>query len=70
MPNYVRNIVKMKGIADLPLYNERSGEKYFDFQCVPNEGVCRNALLSKIRQIPLLYVVSNNNRCILNCSSQ
>ena len=32
MPNYVRNIVKMKGIADLPLYNERSGEKYFDFQ--------------------------------------
>jgi hypothetical protein len=32
MPNYVRNIVKMKGIADLPLYNERPGEKYFDFQ--------------------------------------
>lgn len=31
MPNYVRNIVKMKGIADLPLYSGEDGERAFDF---------------------------------------
>ena len=40
MPNWVRNIVKMRGIGDLPLYSEYSEEEkkfntvseYFDFQ--------------------------------------
>lgn len=31
MPNYVKNIVKMKGIVDLPLFNEVNGQKYLDF---------------------------------------
>ena len=31
MPNYVRNILKMEGIAELPLFNVAQGEKYFDF---------------------------------------
>lgn len=31
MPNYVRNIVKMAGIADLPLFTEGDGVKEFDF---------------------------------------
>lgn len=31
MPNYVRNIVKMEGIAELPLFNVGEGEKHFDF---------------------------------------
>ena len=31
MPNYVRNLVKMEGIADLPLFLEVDGKKHFDF---------------------------------------
>lgn len=31
MPNYVKNIVKMQGIADLPLFEEVKGQKHFDF---------------------------------------
>lgn len=31
MPNYVRNIVKMAGIADLPIFSEVDGQKVFDF---------------------------------------
>lgn len=31
MPNYVVNIVKMRGIAKLPLFSEEDGEKAFDF---------------------------------------
>lgn len=31
MPNYVRNIIKMEGIANLPLFSEHDGEKQFDF---------------------------------------
>lgn len=31
MPNYVKNIVKMEGIADLPLFREVDGQKHFDF---------------------------------------
>lgn len=32
MPNYVRNIIQMKGIASLPLFTENAGgEKDFDF---------------------------------------
>ena len=31
MPNYVRNIIKMEGIVNLPLFSERDGEKQFDF---------------------------------------
>lgn len=32
MPNHVRNIVRMKGIADLPLYGKgENGARYFDF---------------------------------------
>lgn len=31
MPNYVRNLVKMEGIADLPLFREVDGKKHFDF---------------------------------------
>lgn len=31
MPNWVRNIVRMKGIADKPLFIEAEGRKVFDF---------------------------------------
>ena len=32
MANHVRNIVRMKGIADLPLYGKgENGVRYFDF---------------------------------------
>lgn len=31
MPNYVRNLVKMEGITDLPLFLEVDGKKRFDF---------------------------------------
>lgn len=31
MPNYVRNIVKMEGITDLPLFEMVDGEKHFNF---------------------------------------
>lgn len=31
MPNYVRNIVKMEGIADLPYFTEADGRRCFDF---------------------------------------
>ena len=31
MPNYVRNIVKMEGIASLPLFTAEEGRKCFDF---------------------------------------
>ena len=31
MPNYVANVVKMKGIAELPLFTEQDGKNYFDF---------------------------------------
>ncbi len=31
MPNWVKNIVKMPGIANLPLFSEKDGEKDFDF---------------------------------------
>lgn len=32
MPNWVRNIVQMDGIADLPLFEEKGGGKQFDFE--------------------------------------
>jgi hypothetical protein len=33
MPNWVRNVVKMKGVGKLPLYSTCSdGEEYFDFE--------------------------------------
>ena len=31
MPNHVRNIVKMEGIADLPYFTEVDGHRCFDF---------------------------------------
>lgn len=31
MPNYVKNIVKMKGITALPLFVSRNGKEHFDF---------------------------------------
>ena len=31
MPNHVRNIVKMEGITNLPLFSEEDGKKCFDF---------------------------------------
>lgn len=31
MPNYVKNIVKMPGIANLPLFHEEDDEREFDF---------------------------------------
>ncbi len=31
MPNYVKNRVKMEGIANLPLFREVDGKKHFDF---------------------------------------
>ena len=34
MPNYVKNLVKMKGIVDLPLFREVDGVKHFDFNKV------------------------------------
>lgn len=31
MPNHVKNVVKMKGITNLPLFVEENGKKCFDF---------------------------------------
>lgn len=31
MPNYVKNVVKMKGITALPLYVSINGKEHFDF---------------------------------------
>lgn len=34
MPNYVKNIVKMNGIASLPLFTEMDGQKRFSFDTI------------------------------------
>ena len=31
MPNHVKNVVKMEGITNLPLFVEEDGKKCFDF---------------------------------------
>ena len=31
MPNYVKNLLKMNGIADLPLFRENDGKRELDF---------------------------------------
>ena len=39
MPNHVKNIVKMKGIANLPLFKEEDGVQCFDFnKIIPMPG--------------------------------
>ena len=45
MPNYVRNILKMEGIAELPLFNVAQGEKYFDFNLLIPIYVLRIAMM-------------------------
>ena len=31
MPNHIKNIVKMKGVASLPLFTDNNGSQEFDF---------------------------------------
>lgn len=62
MPNYVKNIVEMAEIADLPLFQEEDGKKFFDFNTLipmpeelnldagAPEMVSIRAVLNKIRK--------------------
>lgn len=54
MPNYVRNILKMDGIADLPLFTEVGGAKELDF----------NLLISMPAEL-MMEEGSNTERCVM-----
>ena len=54
MPNYVRNILKMDGIADLPLFTEVDGAKELDF----------NLLISMPAEL-MMEEGSNTERCVM-----
>lgn len=63
MPNYVANVVKMKGIAHLPLFSTEDGKKCFDFnKIIPMPESLNIESGSRTEQAIVYYLT---NRCLI-----
>ena len=70
MPNYVRNILKMEGIAELPLFNVAQGEKYFDFNLlIPMPAELMMEEGSKTERCVMYYLTEGSSAPWLEISS-
>lgn len=63
MPNHVRNIVRMEGIARLPLFTEEGGRKRFDFNKIIPMPESLNIESGSITDEAIIYYVTN--KCTL-----
>lgn len=63
MPNYVRNIVKMEGIAKLPLFTVEDGKMCFDFNKVIPMPESLNIESGSITDEAIIYYVTD--KCTL-----
>lgn len=63
MPNYVRNIVKMKGIVKLPLFTIKDGKTCFDFNKVIPMPESLNIESGSITDEAIIYYVTD--KCTL-----
>lgn len=63
MPNYVRNIVKMEGIAKLPLFTVENGKMCFDFNKVIPMPESLNIESGSITDEAIIYYVTD--KCTL-----
>lgn len=67
MPNYVSNIIKMGGIANLPLFSVEDGEKTFDFNKIIPMPESLNIESGSVTDQAIIYYMTERCTVPLKC---
>lgn len=70
MPNYVANIVRMKGIAKRPLFTKRDDERYFDFNKIIPMPESLDIECGSTQDESIMYYLTDRCTVPVNCLNQ
>lgn len=70
MPNYVTNILKMKGITELPLFTEEDDRKHFDFNKIIPMPESLDIEYSSETEESIIYFLTDHCTIPISCLDQ